>query len=162
MDEGWLAGQSLRGPVVDLTVGWERGQELGIAAREVGYPQGQVLLVRASGPPTAVPQRRIHIYVQENGLGWAERMREDFPGKEAQERVTFVGRPEEADLIVGDWTLTPTPRLALLQVDQETVGYVTPALLAGLEERGLLQPGIVLVVGRLVKGALGEHLLVFA
>ena len=75
-------------------------------------------------------------------------------------RVRCTSTPE-ADLVIGDWTLSATPRQALLQVDDQTVRYVTPTLLTYLEQQNLLQPGTVLVVGRLIQGDFGEALLIF-
>ncbi|MBI3616132.1 MAG: hypothetical protein HY211_06415 [Candidatus Omnitrophica bacterium] len=81
--------------------------------------------------------------------------------------ITILKKPgeaKEAAIVIGIESTRITAKQALLQVNENTVGSVTPALLKYLEDKGLLNPGAVVVLHLRFKrsGDLVDSFLLFA
>ncbi|MBI3318274.1 MAG: hypothetical protein HYZ90_03880 [Candidatus Omnitrophica bacterium] len=130
--------------------------------KEAGYKEGRALLISSAPPAEEILKGTIRIYIQ-NRPGWRDAVKGNL--QKIPWQVEYVENPIQADLLIGDEGLRIDPsRQALLQVDPEgkAIPYVTPALLLHLQKENLLIPGTILYVGLLVKGDLGEAVLIFA
>lgn len=149
-----LAGEVAPGSVLDLGA---LSPELEEAAREAGYDR-ILMMVGGAGMPMRQMAEPPKVYVQP---AWDPVVWERLAPAIEKGLIRYASVMEDADLVIGDWTLEALPHQAFLQVDAQTAQKVTPLLIFQLADQDLLKPGKVLVVGMLVQGDFGEALLLF-
>ena len=141
------------------------GETLAEISRETGV-RGLAQLVPTAALPGALLTRRFKVYVQEE---YREVVRGNLQGK--SELIVFADSPDEEgiNLMIGDAGFNPDAKKRVLasggiflQVRSgEEARKITVELLANLQAGGLLRPGSLLVLHRVV-GDAGEAILLFA
>ncbi len=124
-------------------------------AKEAGFAEGIAAIVRtaASGEavlrvPAECAAQGIPIFVNKK---WEGQVRQNLRKLEVTGRIRFVGSAANAFLVIGDDSISVRSDQVFIRANEETVFQVTPQLLAGLEERGLLKAGSVVMLYKPLK-----------
>jgi len=130
---------------------------LQIMARSAGYREGLVFSLPQAGLPSAFLERGVPVFVQEK---WRDQVKASLQQAVEQGAIRFVdNNPAEAYLVIGEEKAIPLqPGQVFIGVNEQTVSRVTPGLLQELQQRGLLEPGSVVILYRAPK----ESVLIFA
>ncbi|MBI3332626.1 MAG: hypothetical protein HYZ93_00850 [Candidatus Omnitrophica bacterium] len=138
---------------------WGRpsGQEGAPAAGPRAEEQGLVFSLPKTGLPPAFLERGIPVFVQEK---WRDQVKASLQQAVDQGAIRFVDdNPAEAYLVIGEEKAIPIQSgQVFIGVNDETVSWVTPGLLEELQQRGLLEPGSVVMLYHDLK----ESVLIFA
>ena len=129
--------------------------------QDAGY-KGELFTPSLADLPAAPEIFGKTIYVDQGVPG-----RDDLITSLENAGITVLKKPgeaKEAAIVIGIESTRVTAKQALLQVNENTVGFVTPALLKYVEDKDLLNPGGVVVLHLLFKrsGELVDSFLIFA